>query len=111
VKAAVVVMAASVALAGCSNAAPRSLSAADQAVCDILASTVKGMNATGAVDLGALESVGWPNGQPSAEVRGVVNAFRSLKATSQDYLDGVASDADLTAAVNAALDANKGICG
>lgn len=86
------------------------LSSADRAVCDALSSTVAGMNATGVVDMGTLDS-GWPSGQPSAAVRGAVNGFRSLQAKRDDYLAGVGTDAELKAAVTDALNGYSAACG
>lgn len=55
--------------------------------------------------------VGWPAGQPSAEVRGVFNAFRTAAADEQNYFDGAGSLDAATASFQAAVDQYRALVG
>ena len=55
--------------------------------------------------------IGWPAGQPSAEVRGVFNAFRTAAADEQNYFDGAGSLDAATASFQAAVDQYRALVG
>ena len=86
-------------------------SAADAAACSLLGPMLDKMS--GGMLLGdAMATIpnGWPNGQPSAEVRGVFNMFRSAAAAERDYIDGAGTFEEATSAFQEAVTAYNTIC-
>lgn len=99
-----------VTLGACSSA-PAS-SPADTAACAQITQVIEqgkaGTPLGTAVD--QVTSGGWPNGQPSAAVRGVFNAFRSAAAAQQNAIDGSGTLTEANTQLQAAMDGYNSTC-
>lgn len=86
-------------------------SAADAAACALLGPMLDKVS-SGSLLTDAMATVtnGWPNGQPSSEVRGVFNMFRSAAAAERNYLDGAGTLEEATSAFQEAVTAYNTIC-
>jgi hypothetical protein len=86
-----------------------SLSVADEAACAALAGYYEQLGAGVTFDAVVKEN-GWPAGKPSDAVIGAYNQYRTVEATYGDFLAGVATEADVTAATEDAVFAFQSAC-